>query len=178
MLIGILGSAGSGKDTLADLILEEVSSYKRYAFAGPIKRMIEAGFGLHPDIWDDRGAKESQIQGINQSPRYLAQTLGTEWGRELVHPDIWLLLAGQFIDNNPDTVITDVRFDNEANMILRRGGLLLEVLRVDNALAPDNAGHSSEGGISPYYGRFVVENNGTIDDLRAKAQSVLAQYHD
>ena len=168
MLIGITGKAGSGKDTFAKYFIEQLG-FERYGFADPIKRMIEAGFNLSPGIWEDRQAKETDIQWLGRSPRFLAQVLGTEWGRGLIHNSLWLLLAEQKLLRAGDIVIPDVRFDNEAQWILAKGGAVYEITR-DKSMRVDNVGHVSENGISPDLITQTVHNFGTIADLHRKAQ--------
>jgi len=70
MLIGITGKAGTGKDTFADLIVDSYAGkqFSRYAFAAPIKKMLEAGFGLTPDVWENRDLKEKPLNSIGKSP--------------------------------------------------------------------------------------------------------------
>ncbi len=169
MLLGITGKAGSGKDTFAKYFIEQ-HDFTRYAFAGPIKRMIEAGFGLTPDIWDDREKKEQEIEWLGRSPRYLAQTIGTEWGRELVHADLWLLLAEQARCRHDNLIITDVRFDNEAQWIKEHGGHVVSIEA--RGMAVDNQKHASEGGVHPAYIDITVRNTGTIEHLHTKASDV------
>ena len=87
-LIGITGPAQCGKDTVADYLIERLG-YAKASFADPLKKMLEAGLGLNaaqlygPD-------KEAIAPRYGCSPRHIMQTLGTEWGRERVHPDIWV----------------------------------------------------------------------------------------
>lgn len=50
-MIGIVGLAGSGKDTLCNMLLErpEFRAYDRYAFADPLKQFCMTAFGLTHD---------------------------------------------------------------------------------------------------------------------------------
>jgi hypothetical protein len=168
MLIGVTGKAGSGKDAFAKYFIDQ-QRFAKYALADPIKRMIEAGFNIGPAAWEDRAVKEKEIEWLGRSLRYLAQTLGTEWGRMLVHPDIWLLLAEQRRLQVNNLIITDVRFDNEAEWMLSKGGTLFEIVR--DAQEMDNAGHASEKGVSSSLIAHTVQNFGTISDLRRKARA-------
>lgn len=170
MLIGVTGKAGSGKDTFAKYFIEN-HNFFRYSLADPIKRMIEAGFDLTPDIWDDREKKEKEIDWLSLSPRYLAQTLGTEWGRDWIHPDLWLLLAEQRLAKHPHVIVPDIRFDNEAQWIEKNDGILVEVV---GGIAPpvDNAGHSSETGVDRRLITTTIRNTGTIEQLHQVAAYV------
>lgn len=170
MLIGITGSAGSGKDTFAKYFIDN-HNFTRYSLADPIKRMIDAGFGTFPEVWEDREAKEQDIDWLGKSPRYLAQTLGTEWGRKLVHPDLWLLLAEEELGYRQNMIIPDVRFDNEAAWIEKNGGILVKIIG-GKAPPADNAGHASEQGVNRRFITKIVRNTGTIEHLHVVAATV------
>jgi len=174
MLIGVTGKAGSGKDTFAGYFITR--GWHRLAFADPIKRMIEAGLGISPDVWENRESKERIIPWLGKSPRFLAQTLGTDWAREMVHPDIWLLVAERELMSRTKTIVTDVRFNNEAKLIHHYGGIVVRVER-PAAVAADNSGHSSESGVSDDYIDHVVVNDGTIKDLHDAASLLHGRTH-
>ncbi len=176
-MIGLSGEAGCGKDTLAEqFVLHDV--YEQYRFADPIKNML-AQFHIRPDVWEDHDRKETVIPWLGKSPRFLAQTLGTEWGRDLIHPDVWVLFAmGRWnvVNAGKDgrMVISDVRFQNEAKWITQAGGILVKIERPDNDHEMDNAAHASEAGGIP--GHVTVTNGGTKDDLRKKAWIEIRSY--
>lgn len=164
-LIGITGPAGAGKDTAANALLAEYG-YTVYSLAGPIKAALNVMFGWHPAKWKNRAWKEAPLSGIGASPRRLAQTLGTEWGRA-IHPDLWLELAREAImgAEAPGVVIPDVRFGNEAEWIHERGGVVIRVVRPD---ATAVEAHSSEAGLSGALIDAYIVNDGSIADLRRR----------
>lgn len=170
ILIGLTGPAGCGKDTVA-LLCNRHGGFFRYSMAGPLKRGIETMFNLKPSIWEDRILKETDLPGIERSPRYLAQTLGTEWGRQLVHPDVWLLLMMKSweavrLSACPRMVISDIRFDNEAKKVLDLGGTVWKVVRETNPVED----HVSERGVSPNLITGRIMNNKSLDDLEARVE--------
>lgn len=167
MLLGLYGPAGCGKDTLANKVLDH-DAYERYRFADPLKNMLRQ-FHVFENVWEDRELKEKPIPWLGKSPRFLAQTLGTEWGRNLVNPDIWVLLAkGRWHILNAEgkgrMIIPDVRFRNEAEWIREAGGLVIQIVRPET-LIMDNSSHSSEDGIPPQLIHAAILNDKTIDDL-------------
>ena len=133
-LIGITGKAGSGKDTLADAAVLEFGAIK-YNFALPIKLALNAMFGWTMEMWDNREWKEEPIEWLGKSPRFLAQTLGTEWGREIIHPELWTRIGMDHYWTHAKTgtsapfIIADVRFDNEVKRIHDMGGIVIRVVR-------------------------------------------------
>ena len=168
MLIGLVGKARSGKDTAADALVKAFGA-ERYAFADPLKDMLEAAFG---DKFRE-GDRESPIPWLGKSPRHLMQTLGTEWGRELVHPDLWVLLAESRRKvaeaKGVGMVVSDVRFLNEADWIMSSGGLLIEILRPG---AEQVAEHVSEDALGGLVLPTQIINDGTVQDL----QDTVVQY--
>jgi hypothetical protein len=166
-IIGIAGRAGSGKDTVADF-LKEVAHFKSVAFAEPIRAGMRAILGLedkhfqHPD-------KEVVLEQFGKSPREMMQTLGTQWGRECVNKDLWLILAGSKIKAHQDAgynvAVTDVRFDNEAEYIRSKGGTIWHLYR-DTAGTPHM--HASESGIEFEPWDEIINNNGTLHSLHMR----------
>lgn len=160
-IIGLAGKARSGKDTVADYLASHYG-YQPIAFADPIRAGLKAMFNLE-DRWIDRD-KEDAIKWIGASYRQLAQTLGTEWGRQQIHPDLWVLTLAKrlwYASEDDKFIVTDVRFPNEAVWV-RSVGQLMHLDRMD---APDVRQHVSEPGIEPRMGEWIVYNNGSLDDL-------------
>ena len=189
ILIGVVGLARSGKDTAADYLAKELRLYK-YAFAEPLKTMLKSVFGDHFHTGDRGGiCPETQV-----TYRKMMQTLGTEWGRSL-HPDIWVNLVDrkwrwvqegcpfelEYLEgtarnvkfgNEPVTagmVISDLRFDSEAWWLKNQGGILLEIRRGKPATKPWwkfwSRTHESERGISEGFERYVIHNDGNLEQL-------------
>jgi hypothetical protein len=168
-LIGLTGKARSGKDTVGNFILGAVGGYT-YAFADPIRAMLR-GFGI--DMSDPywQANKETVIPSLGVSPRHLMQTLGTEWGRKLVNPDVWLILAKQkLLKNGPGMIVTDVRFENEAKWIRDAGGLLIHIERPDSQPVQT---HESEMGILMGSEDYKLFNRGTLAELQASVHRLL-----
>jgi hypothetical protein len=164
-LIGLTGKARSGKDTVAGFLPGQ-----KLAFAAPLKRGLQIMLQLN-DEHVNGDLKEVTLDWLGKSPRQLLQTLGTDWGRNLVHPDLWLLVAKQKIEKylsmGLDVVITDVRFDNEADLIRSLGGQVWHIVRPDAQAV--NA-HASEAGVWFHPGKdYLIYNNGTLEELQALA---------
>jgi hypothetical protein len=173
MIIGLCGLAGSGKDEVA-AILSRRHGFAYISFAGPIYQAVSEITGLAPAQLKDRGLKEQPIPWLGKSPRELLQTLGTEWGRQMVNQDIWIKLAMRRAAEYERVAITDVRFENEAEAIRHAGGQVWQVERPGAGLAGAAGGHSSEAGIPGHLVHQVVRNIGTLDDLE---EAVNAAFH-
>lgn len=177
-IIGLMGPAGSGKDTVREILAKH--GYYGFAFADPIREMLKplllaCGVGLN---WmTDRALKEQPMPVLGVSYRQLAQTLGTEWARAQA-PDFWLRIAAASMMEvsistfgPPCFVISDVRFPNEAEWIRHLGG---QIWRIDRADVEPVRRHTSEALIDRIEPDFVLENNGSVDDLPVAVATALA----
>ena len=167
LLIGLSGRARTGKTTAANH-LANTYDLVTYALADPLREGLMNIFNLSPCDFDDE-RKELTIDWLGRSPRELMQSMGTDWGRHQVHPELWLLLAeknleflGQTNDNARGFVISDLRFENEADFVRKRGGMVIHLLRPD---AAEVNPHISETGIGIQDNDLVLHNNGAIEDL-------------
>lgn len=165
MLIGLCGAAGSGKTTIAEG-LRDRHGFRVLSFADPLYDAVAAITGVPVERLKDRAVKEVELPGIGRSPRYLLQTLGTDWGRAMVDENLWINAAMARVAVGEDVVIADVRFDNEAQAIRDRGGRVFYVVRPGwRCLKSTEATHSSERGVCVEKIDGYITNDGTIDQL-------------
>ena len=169
-LIGICGPARSGKDTSADFMVEHYG-FRRQAFADPLRDALTAMLGL--SLVDFTDNKEIDLTLVGRSPRYLMQTLGTEWGRDMVNPNIWTRLASARLlqAGRAMTVFSDVRFENEAAWVRGCGG---KVIFLERPSAPTVRKHVSETVAIPCPGDYTICNNGSLADLHKNLMRIMA----
>lgn len=143
------------------------SGYRNVKFGDKLKDIVSLLIGCSRQNLEDREFKERELgeewwcyKGkdntlipykpgdnmddenlIKPTPRLLLQLLGTECGRKILHPNIWVNSAfstpGQFLWNKEsnmpeDThklIFTDVRFPNEFKAIKERGGINIRIER-------------------------------------------------
>ncbi len=164
-MIGFTGKKESGKTTAAKYLLE--LGFMRMSFAEPLRKMarelLRALSMTNTEIELAERGKETVLPCIGVSYRHLLQTLGTEWGRNLVNSDIWVICAERVIAEwtNKNIVFDDVRFENEASMIRKRGGVIIHLIRSSHS----EDCHVSEAGIAMVKGDAVVGNNSSVNDL-------------
>jgi hypothetical protein len=138
MIIGFLGSIGSGKGTAGDILVKH--GFISVSFANKLKDAASCIFGwprilLEGDTPESRTFREtpcsywSGVMGRPFTPREALQKLGTEAGRNTFHPDLWVAALLRDLDPRKKYVITDVRFPNEIEMITHIGGHLIQVSR-------------------------------------------------
>lgn len=157
-LIGITGPARAGKDTLSKILLDKLGKdWGKASFADPLKQMLGV---IGVDCSDE--AKDTQDTLYGPKPRQMMQTLGTEWGRELIHPDIWVM-AFNYLHGGRKMIVPDVRFENEADLIRERG--LLIHLTGRGGIAGN---HVSESPIGFKRGDIVIDNSRGLDWLESQ----------
>jgi len=167
-IIGLTGLEGSGKDTVADFLVE-AHGFHKVSFASPMKKALNIMFNWEMEQWDDREWKERTLKELGKSPRQLAQTLGTEWGRELVNPRLWLLVAAKEIKRHQKVVISDVRYDEEAEYVRAIGGRIFMIDRPGTV----KLNHKSSGELSPEYVDVQVNNSASIAQLKKQVNIAL-----
>lgn len=169
MIIGITGLAGAGKDT-AGKILNEVYGVELLAFATPLKEACRMAFGL-TDEQLHGSLKETPSDTLcGRSPRQVMQWLGTDFAREMIGDDIWLRQAERRLPKG-DVALTDCRFANEAQWILDRGGVVIEITRPSGLIEVPL--HISEQGIPDHMIHSTISNSGNLLQLRERLVTVL-----
>lgn len=182
VLIGLCGYAGVGKDTAAEVLLEELA-FQRIAFADPIKKALLALDPLVPGAKPGEFLRLSEFtqdrdwSEIKEYPevRRLMQVMGTEVGRNLFDPDIWVRLAERKLESTlsvGDVVVTDVRFPNEARLIRGYGGLLIRIDRP--GFGPVNE-HLSDRASERWAYESRVDNDGDVESLRKKMRELITE---
>lgn len=169
-IVGITGLPRSGKDTVADFLLAKHRGTYKYSFAEPIVDMLNVGFNqnFRSDYWTER--KGEPIPLLGKSPRELMQTLGTEWGRQHVHPDLWVFLANQrFLKLGAGMIIPDVRFENEAAFVRKYGGVVVHMSKF-NAPLPNE--HVSNKPIVGNAGDLILCNDGDLAELQHNVEGL------
>ena len=144
MIIGICGFIGSGKDTIADYLVN-FHEFRRDSFAGTLKDAVAAVFGWDRELLEGRtkAAREWREQvdpwwaerlGMpNLTPRWVLQYWGTEVCRQSFHDDIWIAsLENKLRKSSDNIVISDCRFPNEIKAIKSQGGIVIRVKRGEN----------------------------------------------
>lgn len=129
-IVAFTGLAGSGKSTAAAHLVNH-HGYQRVRFAGPLKAMMAALGCTQEQI--DGSEKELPCELLGgKTPRYAMQTIGTEWGRDLIASDLWIRAWNAAVAKVPaglPVVVDDCRFPNEAEAVRAAGGVIIRIER-------------------------------------------------
>ncbi len=177
-IIGFTGPKQSGKSTAADYLVGK--DFKKLSFAKPIKDVVWyllQGFNLKQDYIEQLMTthKEVIIPELGVSVRTLMQTLGTDWGRDTIHTDIWTMwMSKRLVTETADyLVFEDVRFENEADLIRSVGGLIIHIKR-GSLISLDD--HASEAGINPHADDEFILNDSTEAHFLAQVDAAVAVF--
>lgn len=140
-IIGIVGFMGSGKDTVADYLVN-LHQFRRESFANSLKDSVAAVFGWPRDMLEGRTKQSrdwretvdpwwaARLKKPNLTPRWVLQYWGTEVIRYGFHDDMWVAsLENRLLKSTDDVIITDCRFPNEVSAIRKVGGKVIRVKR-------------------------------------------------
>ncbi|MGZ8164099.1 MAG: deoxynucleotide monophosphate kinase family protein [Methylobacter sp.] len=173
-IIGFTGRKQSGKTTAAQYLVDK--GFLKCSFAEPIKDMtwfFLQGFGLSATYVNQllTTHKEVVIPELGVSARHVMQTLGTDWGRKLIHNDIWVMSMSKRLAEEPGDLIVfdDVRFENEAAMIRGMGGLIIHIDRGDQVADS----HASEQGIEFKKRDVLINNDYALEDFLANVDDAV-----
>jgi hypothetical protein len=201
MIIGICGFIGSGKDTVADYLVN-FHEFRRESFANTLKDAISAIFGWDRTLLEGRTrvSREwreqedewwSQRLGIKITPRFILQNWGTDIIRKGFHDDVWIAsLENKLRKNSDNVVISDCRFPNEIKAIRNQGGIVLRVVRGPEPEWYDLAVESNHGSFDHMKTAYpdvhasetawvgtefdaVLDNNATLDQLYKQVNDLL-----
>ena len=169
MIIGLSGYARSGKDTVANYLVEKYG-FVKISFADPMR---EALYRLNPriDVAEMHGVSlATAVDGLGwenlkaDSPdvRPLMQRMGTEVGRQMFGENFWVEQAMKLAAKHENVVLADVRFKNEADAVLAADGALWRVSRA--GFEAVNA-HISEHDLDDYHFTSHIVNDKTVEAL-------------
>jgi hypothetical protein len=204
MIIGICGFIGSGKDTVADYLVN-FHEFRRESFASTLKDAVSSVFGWDRTLLEGRTkeAREwreqvdpwwaARLDMPTLTPRWVLQYWGTEVCRKAFHDDIWIASLENKIRTSKDhVVISDCRFPNEILSIRNAGGQILWVQRGElpdwyDVAIDANRGmniainelrmrkiHASETAWVGTEFDAVLDNNGTIDELYNQTKLIVS----
>lgn len=167
------GKRGTGKSTASEVLVD--MGFVDLKFADPLKNMLRA---MYATCGVDEETIERKIEGDlkevpcewlrGKTPRYAMQTLGTEW-RELIATDLWSEMFVRRVESGvygDKIVCSDFRFPGHEEQALEKLGAY--TYRIERPGGPEDeaAKHASETGVKNLKVRAVLNNTGTIEDMK------------
>ena len=202
MIIGVVGFISSGKDTIADYLVN-IHQFRRESFANTLKDAVSHVFGWNRELLEGRTkhARDwrdqidpwwaERLKLPKLTPRWVLQYWGTDVCRRAFHDDIWIAaLEARLSRRSDNTVISDVRFPNEITSIRSAGGKIVWVKRGPlpewyDLAVESNTGtfnhmktaypdiHVSETAWVGTQFDYEIDNNGTIDELYTNIKNLV-----
>jgi hypothetical protein len=178
MLIGITGKIGSGKTTAANYLVSSCG-FTEYTMAEPIKQ-IGTVFGFtHNQLYGTQKEKLEIHPHWGVSGREFLQKIGTDMFRDLlpqvipnmkISKSVWCDIFRLKYNGQAPTVVSDIRFADEAQTIRDLGGVIIRIVRDEGYACSE---HISETGQSEITHDFLINNNSDTKSLYSSIDSIL-----
>jgi len=193
ILIALTGAARSGKDSVADRLVER-HGFTKISFAAPLKRALRATdpiLGFHPYRkgelvrLSEALANESENVIKQAFPEYrrLLEKLGTE-GIRALDDTFWVRAAVTQVRHGGRYVFPDARFQNEVDCVINTGrNHHLADAEAWHIVRPSLVGPVGEVHASAaLHGNLgedrEVLNDGTLDQLHGRVDELIAEMED
>jgi hypothetical protein len=162
-IIGLSGKLKSGKSEAAKKLHHR--GFTIVKFAGALKQMMTV-IGLTQEEIEGN-LKELPCELLcGKSPRWAMQSIGTDWGRDMIGKDFWVNVWKRHVESYHGAVpvvADDVRFQNEADAIRSLGGIVVRIVRPNLEIV---SGHASEA--IDFKSDMTIQNDGTLDGFHHK----------
>lgn len=174
-LIGISGKKGSGKDTFYDIVSSQDPKYINVKFADKLKEICSVLTGLPIEYFYNRKYYGKYMQDWDMTIREMMQRLGTDVLRDNFDKRIWIKSVFSNLSDNQNVIITDVRFENEADAILERGGYLIRIEPTYPGYINMADEHPSENALDNYDKFDFIIQNTNIDEYKQQIKNIMEQ---
>lgn len=184
------GKKSSGKDTAAKNICSQHKNSEHLSLAEPLKQAAKSFLKIvygcvitHEHMYGN--LKEEPLYDRNGNPvlvkaisgeflvqgtfRHFAQTLGTEYGRNVLNIQIWTnAIFSRILASNSDVfAISDCRFLSEIEFFqeqCKKYNIDLKIIRINRDTGNIDH-HPSENDLDDYPFEIVINNNGTKEEF-------------
>ena len=173
MIIGLVGKKGSGKDTMADFLVENYH-FKQYAYAEPLKKLCQDLFCLTDAQVNCHALKETIDERWNKSPRQILQQVGTDLFRKHYDENIWVKILKEKLkmeSKDQNIVVSDIRHQNELDTVTEfKNFVIFRIVRPGHDASDP---HSTENNTLTYENMITIDNNGSIQEFHEKIKKEL-----
>lgn len=174
VIIGFSGKMGSGKNYICENIFVPLMQkyypgepYLIMAFADQLKVNVMHHYNLsYEEVFNNKSA----------GTRHLLQLEGTEHGRDKFGKDVWVQYMNVWVEIYKQRgikhfLIPDVRFQNELDWIIQKGGVVIRIVAEDrnreyfkNKNIETNSIHVSEIELDNYNFQYIINNGIMVDN--------------
>jgi len=166
VVIGLRGPAGSGKDTVADYLVEKYG-FTKVTFGGAVKEIVAIISGwdinmLSGTTPESRIFRETENHSdFGMTAREMMQKIGTDLFRQYFDENTWINIVRRKVKTIPgNIVISDIRFPNEAKLVQELGGYIFTLVRKDIK----RMDHISEQNF-PIENEIIIDNSNDLPSL-------------
>ena len=167
-IIAFTGRKGHGKDSAAAPVLEirnpktQKFVWKEVNFADRVKEVCALVFDLDIEELYDPVVKEMKLSKYPfETPRSILQRVGTELFRS-EWPDVWTHAWDREASKHSHVVVTDLRFQNEYDVIRRLWGT---IVRIERPGMDDSDEHQSETEMAGFQENMLILNDDSLESL-------------
>jgi ABC-type oligopeptide transport system ATPase subunit len=172
---------------------QKYCDWKIKKYAGKVKEIASLLTGIPIEKFEDQEFKEKQMsEGWGMTYREFLQKLGTEAMRNGLHTNVWVnALMSEYVcvhcglnpcsishknllgmqPKYPNWIITDMRFSNEMEAVVKRKGITIRINRPEINLLD----HPSETSLDTAEFDYTINNSGTIEELIKKVKDILVK---
>jgi dephospho-CoA kinase len=194
LVVGLVGDIGSGKTTVANFMRQELG-FRELCLANPIKTIATDVFQFNEqEVYGTQHEKSTKNKYWGISFREFATKFGTEMMRvhfPKVFPELFkgdaqcqkLGIWGRIVDAqiekcdvDQSIVVSDCRFPDEAELVQKKHkGIVIRIDRKNNPhIMEKESAHASESEKKKISPDFVVENDGSLEELYQKISDILS----
>lgn len=174
LIIGLVGRMRSGKSTAAEVLVSHLGFVEKY-FAEPLKTTVAYLFRMSREQLYSQKGKEEWDDRYDASPRVVMQWFGQAVRDRF--PGVWEMRLKEAVledRSGRPIVVSDIRYDAEAEAVRELGGIIIKIVRPEQLTLWQRVGqlfdrrrwHKSERGVRKDLVDIVIVNDGTLSDLK------------
>lgn len=175
-IIGLVGYANSGKTSIAKSFSVGRIDTNIINFSQSLYDMMKV-LGIKQEEIDDKIKREQPHHLLGGKTVISALiSLGTCWGRDLIHKNIWVNVAVNKVKNNKINIFENVRFMNEAEAVKNLGGHLIYIERPNLEVNLDRASEIEVADIREICD-YEIQNINTPEYSAAKLRKIIREIY-
>jgi hypothetical protein len=142
-----------------------IPNFMKITKDGIITHIVPCSKIFYKDIF-----RTYEVVTYREALQFFGDKFRSEYGQ-----DFWIrMLKSDLVSESTClSIITDVRYKNEADFIKSNKGILIRVDRPEIQVSRSISSHSSETELDNYPNfDYIIENNGTLEELESKVRLI------